>query len=149
MFEPLNEHLITEFETCLAEPAPAGRKKEQVVQEFLEANTVLIPTPHRLNHGLHFKSIISKFPITSGLETDYVYLSKSSGSWQITFVELESPDKSIFTGATKTVQPSAEFQQAVSQIEDWRTYLSENKQEILNRLSPLIQPMSRNPINFK
>jgi hypothetical protein len=92
----VNENLITEFTQLLDSPPPSGRQKEQVVQDFLENHSVLIPTPNRLNHQLHFDVIVSKFPLSTELITDYVYLTKSSDTWRVTFVELEMPDKKIW-----------------------------------------------------
>lgn len=147
---PLDNDLISQFEKILADPPPSGRQKEQVVQDFLEQHPELIPTPNRLNHHLHCEAIISKFPLGTELTTDYVYITKSSDVWRITFVELESPDKSIFTGDTKKTNTSAEFNAALNQVRSWKHFLDENKPEVIRRLEPLLQPwgMRRNPIEF-
>ena len=42
--------LIDSYLSMLDSPPPVGRQKEQVVQDFLESHTELIPTPNRLNH---------------------------------------------------------------------------------------------------
>lgn len=147
---PVDKRLIEDFRTVLDNPAPAGRQKEQVVQDFLEEHTELIPTPNRLNHHLHFETVVSKFPLGTELTTDYIYLTKSSDVWRITFVELESPDKTIFTKDTKKATTSAEFNAALNQVRSWKHFLEENKQEVLRRLEPLMRPipMQRNPVEF-
>lgn len=146
----LDEKLISEFEKVLDSPPPAGRQKEQVVQEFLEMNTELVPMPNRLNHMLHFEAIVSKFPLSTELITDYLYITKSSDLWRITLVELEVPDKSIFTSDAKKVNTSAEFNAALNQVRSWKLFVDENRQEVIRKLEPLLQPlgMRRNPIEF-
>lgn len=146
----IDEDLIDKFKRTLDEPPPAGRQKEQVVQDFLEKHTELIPTPNRLNHHLHFQSVVSKFPLGTELTTDYLYITKSSDVWRVTLVELESPEKRIFTGDLKRTNTSAEFNAALNQVRSWKHYLDENKAEVIRRLEPLLQPMNmrRNPIEF-
>lgn len=142
--------LIKAFKLVLDSPPPAGRQKEQVVQDYLENHTELIPTPNRLNHHLHFESVVSKFPLGTELTTDYLYITKSSDTWRITLVELESPNKSIFTADTRRATTSAKFNSALNQVRSWKHFLAENKDEVLRRLEPLLQPasMRRNPIEF-
>lgn len=146
----IDEAMINAFQIVLCSPPPSGRQKEQVVQDFLEQHTELILTPNRLNHHLHFQSVISKFPLGTELTTDYVYITKSSDVWRITFVELESPDKRIFTGDLKKTNTTAEFNAALNQVRSWKHFLEENKGEVVRRLEPLLQPISmrRNPIEF-
>lgn len=145
-----DESLVASFEALLNAEPPAGRQKEQVVQDFLEAHTELIPTPNRLNHHLHFESVISKFPLGTELTTDYVYVTKSSDHWRVTLVELEAPDKSIFTGDTKKAITSAEFNAALNQVRSWQLFLDDNRDEVLRRLEPILRPtnMRQNPIEF-
>lgn len=145
-----DQHLVEEFIKILESPPPDGRQKEQVVQDFLEEHTELIPIPNRLNHHLHFEVVISKFPLTTELTTDYVYITKSSDVWRITFVELEVPEKPIYNSNTKKVNTSAKFNDALNQVRSWKHFIDENKNEVLRKLEPLLQPkgMKRNPIEF-
>lgn len=146
----IDETLIASFKDLLDLPAPPGRQKEQVIQDFLEQHTELIPTPNLLNHRLHFQSIISKFPLSTELITDYAYITKSSEVWRITLVELESPDKNLFTNDTKKVITSAEFNAALNQVRSWKHFIENNKSEVIRHIEPLLRPfaMSRNPIEF-
>lgn len=150
LLSPFDSSLLDAFKLVLDSPPPPGRQKEQVVQDFLEKHTELIPTPNRLNHHLHFESVVSKFPLGTELTTDYLYITKSSDTWRITLVELESPDKSIFTGDTRKPTTSAEFNAALNQVRSWKHFLDENRAEVLRRLEPLLQPvnMRRNPVEF-
>ncbi|MCA0031292.1 Shedu anti-phage system protein SduA domain-containing protein [Mesorhizobium sp. B263B2A] len=146
-----DDALVQEFLKVLESRAPARRQKEQVVQDFLEQHTELVPTPNLLNHHLALNSIISKFRLSTSLITDYIYLTKSSGLWKITFVELETPDKAIFTADMRRATATAAFNNALDQVVDWKTYLDEHKNEILERLRPLIVPigMRENPVTFE
>lgn len=142
----LDESLVEEFWKVIQSEAPPGRQKEQVVQDFLEHHTQLIPTRNRLNHHLHLESIISKFPLDTSLVTDYIYLTKSSDVWRITLVELESPDKHIFTQSLSNAVFTSDFQRAIGQVRSWKTFVKQRQSEIINRLKPLIKP-ARSPEN--
>ncbi|HHP7423641.1 TPA: Shedu immune nuclease family protein [Enterobacter roggenkampii] len=146
----LDETLIANFKALLDAPAPPGRQKEQVIQDFLEQNTQFIPTPNLLNHGLHFQSIISKFPLGTELTTDYAYITKSSDVWILTLVELESSDKNIFTSDSKKTNTTAEFNAALNQVRSWKNFIDDNKAEVIRRIQPLLKPagMSQNPVQF-
>lgn len=143
--------LIESFKAVIDEAPPEGRQKEQVVQDFLEANTELIPTPNRLNHQLHFKSVISKFPLGTGLVTDYAYLTKSSDTWRITLVELESPEKDLYTRGTQKVHKTAQFTSAIDQVRSWKQYLETHRALVEESLNPLLKPtnMRKNPIEYQ
>lgn len=146
----LDVKLLERFENLLSSPPPPSKKKEQVVQDFLEENTEFIPTPNLLNHHLHFQAIVSKFPLGTELITDYVYLTKSSDTWLITLVELETPEKIIFNNSLKTTVFSAEFNAALNQVRSWKIFVDKNRLETLRKLEPLLRPtsMQRNPIRF-
>lgn len=146
----LDEFLILEFEKLLSSPAPKGRQKEQIIQDFLEVHTELIPFTNRLNHHLHFRMILSKFPLGTELTTDYVYITKSSDRWRITLVELETPDKLIFTSNMQAATPTAEFNAALNQVRSWQVFIEDHKQEVIRKLDPLLRPlvMRNNPIEF-
>ena len=106
--------------------------------------------PNRLNHQLHFDVIVSKFPLSTELTTDYVYITKSSDTWRITLVELEVPEKNIFTSSVGKIITTAEFNAAMNQVRSWKAFIDDNKAEVLRKLEPLIQPliMRQNPIEF-
>lgn len=149
MYEDFNQNLKDEFLKLLESDAPQGQQKEQMIQNFLETNSELIPIPNVLNHGLHFDFIISKFPVAHNLVSDYVYLTKSSAQWIVTLVELEISEKSIFTSSMDKEIASASFNHALDQVRSWKAYLKENRGEFLSRLRPLMQPMGGNPIEFQ
>ncbi len=149
MFLPFDQTLVDGFLRLLSEPAPPGRKKELVIQEFLEDNTALVPTPNLLNHHLHFQCFVSQFPLDAALRTDYIYLTKSSASWRITLVEIENPDKPLYTNTTR-VTPSAHFTAAIAQVKEWQIFVENNREYVLKKLGPLLRPpgMASNPAEF-
>nr|AKG47483.1 hypothetical protein pA_00043 [Pectobacterium carotovorum] len=143
--------LITEFLNVLNNPPPEGKKKEVYVQEFLEANSQLIPIYNRLNHPLHFNMVLSKFPISKDLIPDFTYITKSSTKWVITFVELESPDKKMFKRTTGQVDTHSNYTQAKNQINSWKLYLNNNKDAFIKSIIDLLEPaaLRDNPCEFK
>ena len=145
---PVNEALISHLQDVLAAPAPKGRQKEQVIQDFLEENSSLIPMHKLENHGLHFNAIISKFPLGTSTTTDWAFLSKSSSRWVVTFVELESPDKAIFTADMDRPVFSAAFNSAVAQVEQWMHYVEEHRSDVRESLSKLLNPLKGNKLTF-
>jgi hypothetical protein len=67
-----------EYENLVSNPETL----EPAIQTFLEQHSELLPVePFRLGHGLRFNSFISKFPLDTNLETDFVFLTKDSGTW--------------------------------------------------------------------
>jgi hypothetical protein len=147
----VDKNLVTKFYELLDSPPPPGRQKEQVIQDYLEEHPELIPTQNLLNHFLNLESIVSKFPLGTELTTDYLYITKSSDTWRITLVEIESPDKTIFTSDMKKVNTTAEFNAALNQVRSWKHFIDDNKVEVVRRLEPLLQPssMRSNPIEFQ
>ena len=126
---------------------------ESVYQKYLEDHTELIPTkPFELNHGVLGDLIIKKMPIGNDYISDFCYLSKDSGNWNIVFIEIEKPGDRLFN---KDNTMSKEFNKGISQINDWRTYFSDNtnreafiKNNVISELMN-INPLFRKPVNFK
>ena len=145
-----DQTLVAKYLALLDAPPPVGRQKEQVVQDFLEAHTDLIPLPNLLNHGLNFHSIVSKLPLGNELITDYAYLTKSSDTWRITLVELESPDKDLYTKDTRRPAKTATFNAALDQVRQWKQFLTARNAVVEQTLRPLMQPphMRGNPIEY-
>ncbi|WP_169719849.1 Shedu anti-phage system protein SduA domain-containing protein [Zooshikella ganghwensis] len=148
--ESERQTLVQDFRKILDSNTSPGKKKELVIQDYLEHHSELIPTPNLLNHGLHFNVIVSQFPLDTSLVADYVYLTKSSDTWRITFVELETPDKKIFSSNKKQVDTSSAFNKALSQVRSWQVFLGEHSCESMRRLEPILYPqkMRSNPVTF-
>jgi len=136
------------FETLLVSSPKPGKKKEQEIQDYMEINTEFLPTPDLLGHGLHFNIVISKFPLGDRYKVDYAYLTKNSDSWRIVFVELELPSKTLFLKNIKNIQNTADFNSALAQIQNWKEFLLQNQDQVIDRLRPLLKPLEYNPIHF-
>lgn len=119
---------------------------ESDVQNFLEKNSELVHTPFLLHHGLLYESLISKFPLDTGIITDFAYLTKCSDFWVLVLVEIEHPKKRIFTNNPRQITTSAEFNAALSQIHTWKEFLRDNKREVVRRLKPLLRCMGNVPV---
>lgn len=141
------EALCRNFESILTDSS----KNENDIQAFLENNSEMIPLPFLLNHRLHFNSVLTKFPISTSLTTDFLYITKSSDSWWVVLVELENQHKKIFTTSRNKVHFSQEFNYAYDQIASWRSYINQNPREVKELLVKLFEPirMARNPVHFK
>ena len=140
-----NESLITEFKSLI----DSENKNENDIQKFLEDNTELIPLPWRLNHGLHFNVVISKLRIGGGYITDFAYLTKSSDIWELVLVELEDSKKNIFLKNNENIKFSREFNHAYDQIMEWKSYINDNKQDLLKTINILRTPLSKNMVKVK
>lgn len=123
---------------------------ENDCQEFIENNPYLMIQNFLLNHQLHFNSFITKFPLDTALISDFAYLTKSSAKWRIVFVELENQHKKLFRKDNrKQITPTAEFTNAISQIDTWKDFINRNENETLRRLAPIRTPMPGNRCEFK
>ena len=119
---------------------------EQDAQDFLEKNTKMFFPAFELNHHVHLSAVISKFQLDTSLICDFAYLTKSSGEWWFVLVELEHPDKELFTDADIA---SAKLNAAIAQVNTWKTFIQRNSQEIIRKLSPIRKPLVSNQVYFK
>jgi len=143
--EAANEKSIREFESLLD-----SGYGENPVQSFLESHAELIPTPFLLNHSLHLLSVVSKLRLTQDLITDFVYLTKSSSSWQCCLVEIEDPQKRIFTNDLERVVFHSDFNKALGQLDSWKCFVDGGgADQILQSLAPLMKVMPNNRVHFK
>lgn len=142
----MDETLVAEFRDLI----DSADATENAVQAFMETNTAFVPTPDLLNHRLHMNSIIAKFPI-GGRKTDFAYLTKSSIEWRLVLVELEDSAKKIFKVSSKNHAFTAEFNDAVAQIDMWRDYVSGHLDQLREKLHPILVPpqMARNHLSVQ
>ncbi len=122
---------------------------ENDIQTFLENNSALIPLPYLNGHQLHHSAIISKFKLGNEFVTDFAYLTKCSDYWDIVLIELKDSKKKLFTQDKEKVYFSAEFNHAFDQITAWKSYIGDNRENVLKKLNKMKMPLSENPINFK
>jgi len=119
------------------------------LKAFFEHYTCSLPTPWRLNHGVHFSFVFPQLPLSPGSTTDFVYLTKSSATWWCVLVEFERPDARLFQDSSKTVKTHSDLTAGLDQIRDWKDYLQTNAKAFLDQIDPVRVPLERNPVQFK
>lgn len=107
-----------------------NQKGERGISKFLKGAPALLYWTMCVSGG-HKKFVFKEFPIGNQYKADYVILNTYSGLWQVKFIELESISDKIFTKANK---PTKVFSDAIKQIDDWRTYFDNHKDEVRNQL---------------
>lgn len=126
--------LIRKFNALINDKAPS----ENAIQRFLEKNTAFLETPHLLQ-GVFLNCIVTKLSV-GPWKTDFVYLSKDSGTWNIVLVELKLPNKKIFADGSKHLAFSSDFNKAIAQIQTWRDQWATDSSSLLKQLEPLMVP---------
>jgi hypothetical protein len=98
-----------------------GAKKEEEVQQFLQANPKLI-----IQHlgGGHGRWVIPKARLGAEYVTDFLIAERHSFGFEWQAVELESPLRPMFN---KSGDPSQHLNHALRQITDWRAWLKSNQ----------------------
>lgn len=130
----------------------AGEDSESAYQTFLEERSELIPvTLDSLNHGVQWQSVISKFEITRDRVVDFAFVTKSSDTWRIVFIELERPSRTLFLTSGYCDWHSA-TRGPIAQVESWKTHVDQHKSEVRESLRPLVHlghMWDTNPIEFR
>jgi hypothetical protein len=122
---------------------------EPALQTFLEQHSELIPTPFELGHHIRYDSFITKFPLDNSLITDFVYLTKDSGSWRVVLVEIERANIKLYTNDPIVATPTAQFTKRLAQIEKWQSFVQKNSEQLKAKLAPLMKWGRNNPIKYK
>nr|WP_246732173.1 Shedu anti-phage system protein SduA domain-containing protein [Rhizobium laguerreae] len=151
VFLDYDQTLVDKFQVLLDSNENIGKKREQEVQDFLEEHTELIPTISEVSAQVHMNSIISKFPLARGMITDYVFLTRNSGRWEITLVELEVPEKPIYLADVDRPSFSSDFTRAEAQVRQWKRYVENNRTQVIEALRPIMKPDMDppNPVEFR
>ncbi len=126
-----------------------AQKQESEFQNFLESNREFIPLSFLHHHGVHFNMVFTKYPVQESYETDFMYLTKTSGSWRAVLVEIEKPSSKIFKKGSNEFH--SDFISSKDQILNWKTKLSSPgaHETFKNNLSSLLQHMIGNEIDFR
>ena len=99
---------------------------EKDMQSFLEKHPVLVPghtPPWGGNHSSLHCALITQ-PELRGIQSfvpDFMWITSHSGAWFPTLIEIEKPDRKIFT---KKGDPYASFTHARQQLADWRSWFN-------------------------
>jgi hypothetical protein len=105
----------------------AASPSEKDMQAFLERHPALVPgsrTPGNSSGHYPLHCALITQPKLQGLTTripDFMWISTHSAGWFPTLIEIESPEKKLFT---KAGHPTRHFTQARSQLEQWKTWFS-------------------------
>lgn len=115
--------VMDEYHYLLAEKGD----DEVIFQKFFEDNPSMLPGGLELfGHSGHYpymSSLITQPVLGTYIERkpDYVWFAQDSLAFCPVFIEIERPNKKMFTQAGL---PTAEFNQAVNQIDEWRMLLN-------------------------
>ena len=95
--------------------------------------------------------VLRKFGFGSDYKTDFFYFSKSSDDWNAVFIEIEKPSCKFFKSKSNSF--TAEFNNALEQINNWRAWLldEKNKATFRSNVSAIQMPshIAHNPIYNK
>ena len=130
-FEAYADRLAAQFTTLLTQ-----EPDEPEVQHFLERHPCLVPGVRSLGllpSGFAENSMLISQPTLPGLRSrrpDFLWIAKTSVGIYPTLIEIERPDKRVFTA--KGV-PTAEFNQARHQLAQWAAWFAqpENGQKFI------------------
>jgi hypothetical protein len=112
---------LTRYEVAAFESALNRAAKEADMQLFLEANPQILMQQLAVGAGAW---VIPKRRLGSEHETDFLIAHEASGGLVWHAVELERPQARLFI---KNGDASASLNHAIRQIEDWRDWLSHNR----------------------
>jgi hypothetical protein len=116
LWDELTRDEVAAFETALD-----AARDESDMQRLLEAQPRLLI--QHLTAGRR-SWVVPKKRLGSEHETDFVIAQKDSDGYVWTAVELERPQAKMFN---KNGDPSAALTHALRQIDDWREWLSQNR----------------------
>jgi len=140
-FQALREDFVALCGECLP---------EQRYQEYLEANTQLIPREFIQNHGVHLDLVIRKLSMAADYTTDFFYLSKSSVEWNCVLIELEKPQSKYFKDGSNDFH--SDFVAALSQIAKWRAWFDNRANFdgfVDSTIAPIRVPLKENRCRIK
>ncbi|MDB5713035.1 MAG: hypothetical protein JWO15_432 [Sphingomonadales bacterium] len=133
-----DEELAKRFEVLIGD----STKSENDVQTFLEEHTEFLIPSWFQNHPIAMNSVIAKFPI-GGRTADFAWLMSDSATWFLVLVEIESPHKKLFSGSSKHVKPSSDFEDALNQTHVWKEFFIDHPAEVRESIRPLLVPLGR------
>jgi len=82
--------------------------------------------------GGHSTYVVKEFQFGSHYKADFVVPMSSSGTWEVHLIELEPPDDKIIT---QNGTPSKRLNIAIRQINDWKSYIEQNRNSFRQDIS--------------
>lgn len=122
-WEKYNEQILKDYYDLLSN----SQSNESVFQKFFEENPSFIPGAFEIfgNSGHYpFMEVLISQPDIGTIfsrKPDFVWLAQDSLTFSPVFVEIEKPTKRMFTKRKTT---TAEFNQALNQIYEWKYILN-------------------------
>jgi hypothetical protein len=110
-----------EFQSILEQ-----NRDEHKVAKYLRKHPWLLYWNFCRSSG-HDRYAFAEFPLGSQFKVDSLLLNSYSGVWRAHLVELEPVADLLFT---KSRTPSQRLARAVRQIDDWREYIDQNREQI-------------------
>ncbi|WP_128644982.1 Shedu anti-phage system protein SduA domain-containing protein [Rhodococcus sp. BS-15] len=114
-WDTITPELVDEFQQILDHATT-----ERDTQQFLQEHRQLLLQPLRGGHG---RWVLPQKAFGGHFRSDFMIAELSSSGFEWTAVELEGPQRPLFT---KTGQPAQYLRKGISQIEEWRLYIKEN-----------------------
>jgi hypothetical protein len=119
---------LAEFEVVL------DQGPEAAIHAFLAMNVWMLT-----NWSSHTYLALSKFRLADIYETDFLTIGSGRLGWlprpQVTFVEIERANEKLFN---KKGDPSSFLIHAIRQVQDWKAWVSENRDFLTRRLRDII-----------
>ena len=109
---------------------------EREVQDFLERHPRLLPGLLDLHNGLLHDVIVSNMPFGPNFVSDFAFVSRHSMALQFTFVEIQSPTKSVFNKDDSFTQA---FNHARQQLADSKVWVEKNIPGLMDMYGPMFQ----------
>lgn len=114
-WDTITPELVDEFQQILDHATT-----ERDTQQFLQDHPQLLLQPLRGGHG---RWVLPQKAFGGHFRSDFMIAELSSSGFEWTAVELEGPQRPLFT---KTGQPAQYLRKGISQIEEWRLYIQQN-----------------------
>lgn len=104
---------------------------EREIIKFLAKNARLLRGAFCRTGG-HETYVVKEFPFGNRFRADFVVAMSYSGAWNVHMIELEPPSDKIIT---RNGTPSQRLNKAISQINDWASYVKIHLYEVRKDLS--------------
>ncbi len=104
---------------------------ERAVGSFLSKHAEVVRWTFCRTGG-HETYVVKEFPFGSRFRADFVVAMSYSGAWEVHMIELEPPTDRVIT---RSGTPSQRLNKAISQINEWASYIERNPYEVRKDLS--------------
>jgi len=132
VFDLIPRDVIVEKNNEFLQLVSAEVSNERAVLKFINKTpayhiigSVLRGCQYRFGH--HSAFLFPEFPLGTSYKVDYLLIGKNSGGYEFVYIELENPIDKIPEKVTmQDGELGGIFRKGISQVKDWRRWLSEN-----------------------